>query len=92
MTTYARVILVDRPNEDANKSQRLGDFEFLQLPRIGEYISLPLRTNKKLSYRFDGFTVKNVIHRPREFPRVSNPVAPSEDDEEPHTIIWIIGE
>jgi hypothetical protein len=92
MTTYASVILVSRPEENTNNSRTLGDFEFLQLPRIGEEVSLPVLTNEKLSYAFDGYTVRNIIHRPREMPRVNNPHAPSEDGVELHTIIWIVGE
>ena len=92
MIVMAKLIVVNARYDGDDRAEVLGDFEFSQLPRIGEAISLPVLSNTVFAYKFDGYTVQNVIHRPREFPRVSNPHAPSEDAVEPHTIIWIVGE
>jgi hypothetical protein len=85
----AKVVLINRPEEDEIDDHILGEFEFLHLPRIGESVRLPGITQQALGYRFDGFKVQNVINRPREYPRTANSLAPSQDDMEPQIVIWI---
>lgn len=80
----ANVTLVVPKRQDAefNENRALGQFEFLHLPRIGDDLYLPI------SFDLEALKVIAVNHRPLEFPRVANPLSPSEDRAEPSITIW----
>jgi hypothetical protein len=81
--TLANVTLVvsNQQDDQVNENRALGQFEFLHLPRVGDYLYLPI------TFDMEALKVIAVNHSPREFPRVASPGIPLADMK-PSITIW----
>ena len=84
MTIIASLTLVVPMSSDDEFSQNrvVGDFEFLHLPRVGDFVSIPI------CFTLNQLKVVGIAHGAREYPRANNHSLPSENLREPRVSIW----